>query len=238
MPRPGHDPVPEDGAGRKRSSVGNAPVREDSESAAQRSGHTGLRPEDAALLSRLRLGEPAAVEALFDRYHAKVYGLALSILKSKSDTEEAVQDIFLTVMRKADQFRGNSALSSWIYRICVNACLVRLRKSRRTETVSIDEYLPVFTKEGMHAGPVQGWTREVERGMLDKELGQVIQRFTDEIPEKYRVVFLLSNVDGLSNEETAQVLDLTVSAVKSRLHRTRLYLRERLSRYLRDGDVV
>jgi RNA polymerase sigma-70 factor, ECF subfamily len=221
-----------------RGSAGTASPGNAQRSSNRPAAHTGLRPEDAALLSRLRLGEPAAVEALFDRYHGKVYGLALSILKNKSDTEEAVQDIFLTVLRKADQFQGNSALSSWIYRICVNACLVRLRKSRRTETVPIDEYLPVFTKEGVHAGPVQGWTSEVERRMLDKELGQVIKRFTDEISEKYRVVFLLSDVEGLSNEETAQVLDLTVSAVKSRLHRTRLYLRERLSRYLRDGDAV
>ena len=222
----------------KRASAGTAPFQDASQSAPRRGVHTGLRPEDAALLSQLRLGAPAAVESLFDRYHGKVYVLAMSILKNKRDAEEAVQDVFLTVVRKADRFRGNSALYSWIYRICVNACLMRLRKGRRTETVPIDEFLPVFTQEGVHAGPVRDWSREVERRMLDKELGQVIRRFTDELSEKYRVVFVLSDIEGLSNEETAQILGLTVPAVKSRLHRARLYLRERLNRSLRDGRVA
>jgi RNA polymerase sigma-70 factor (ECF subfamily) len=207
-------------------------------SATSRAVHTGLREEDAALLSRLRLGTPAAVEALFDRYHGKVYSLAMSILKNKSDAEEAAQDVIFTVVRKADRFRGNSALYSWIYRICVNTCLMRLHKGRRTETVPIEEFLPVFTKEGAHARPVDDWSREVERRFLEKELGHVIGGFTATLPEKYRVVFALHDVQGLSYEETAQVLDLTIAAVKSRLHRSRLYLRERLSRYLRDGRVV
>ena len=237
-PRLRNGPVPEGGAGMKRASAGTAPLRNGSGSATRQAVHTGLRPEDAALLSQLRRGAPAAVETLFDRYHGKVYGLAMSILKNKSDAEEASQDVFLTVVRKADRFRGNSALYSWIYRICVNACLMRQRKGRRTETVPIEEFLPVFTKEGAHARPVEDWSKEVERRMLDKELGQVIKRFTDELSEKYRVVFVLSDIEGLSNEETAQVPDLTIPAVKSRLHRARLYLRERLSRYLQDGRMV
>ena len=207
-------------------------------SATRRAVRIGLRPEDAALLSKLRLGAPAAVEALFDRYHGKVYGLAMSILKNKSDAEEAAQDVFLTVVRKADRFQGNSALYSWIYRICVNTCLMRLRKERRTETVPIEEFLPVFTNKGKHAGPVQDWSREVERRHLEKELGQVIGGFAATLPEKYRVVFALRDIQEFSCEETAQVLNLTIPAVKSRLHRTRLYLRERLGRYLRDGSVV
>lgn len=93
----------------------------------------------------LRLDEPAAVEGLFDRYHGPVYGLAMSILKNKHDAEEAAQEVFLTVLRKADRFQGNPAITS-IYRICVNACLMRLRQGRRTETVPIEEFLPVFTR--------------------------------------------------------------------------------------------
>jgi RNA polymerase sigma-70 factor (ECF subfamily) len=221
----------------KRASAGTAPLRNGSGSATQPALRTGLRPEDAAFLSELRQGAPAAVEALFDRYHGKVYGLAMSILKNKSDAEEAAQDVFLTVVRKADRFQGKSALYSWIYRICVNTCLMRLRKGRRTETVPIEEFLPVFTKEGAHAGPVQDWSREVERLHLEKELGQVIGGFAATLPEKYRLVFALRDIQELSCEETAQVLDLTIAAVKSRLHRARLFLRERLSRYLRDGNV-
>ena len=193
--------------------------------------------DDNVLLEELRKGSPEAVEALFDRFHGKIYGLAMSILKNESDAEEATQDVFMTVFQKAFTFKGDSALYSWIYRICVNACLMRLRGRKRSETVSIEEFMPVFTDEGMHASPVGDWSKEVERKMLDKELGGVIRKFTEKLSEKYRVVFVLSDVEGLSNEETAQILGLTVPAVKSRLHRARLYLREQLSRYLQEGKT-
>jgi RNA polymerase sigma-70 factor (ECF subfamily) len=193
--------------------------------------------DDSVLLEELRRGKTEAVEALFDRFHSKVFNLAMSILKNQGDAEEATQDVFMTVIQKASMFKGNSALYSWIYRICVNACLMRLRGKRRAETVSIEEFMPVFTEEGMHASPVDDWSKEVERRMLNKELGQVIRKLTEDLSEKYRVVFVLSDVEGLSNEETAEILGLTVPAVKSRLHRARLYLRERLTRYLREGKT-
>jgi len=193
--------------------------------------------DDNVLLEELRKGSPEAVEALFDRFHGKIYGLAMSILKNESDAEEATQDVFMTVFRKAFTFKGDSALYSWIYRICVNACLMRLRGKKRTETVSIEEFMPVFTEEGMHASPVGDWSKEVERKLLNRELGDVIRKYTEKLSEKYRVVFVLSDVEGLSNEETAQILGLTVPAVKSRLHRARLYLREQLSRYLQEGTA-
>lgn len=191
--------------------------------------------DDNVLLEELRAGNPEAVEALFDRFHGKIYGLAMSIVKNDSDAEEAVQDVFMTVVRKAHTFKGNSALYSWIYRICVNTCLMRLRGKRRHETVSIEEFMPMFTEDGMHASPIDDWSKEVERKALDKELGRMIRKSTENLSEKYRVVFVLSDVEGLSNEETAKILGLTVPAVKSRLHRARLYMREQLSRYLSEG---
>ncbi len=193
--------------------------------------------DDNVLLEELRKGTPQAVEMLFDRFHGKIYSLAMSILKNESDAEEATQDVFLTVVQKAHTFKGNSALYSWIYRICVNTCLMRLRGKRRGETVSIEDFMPVFTEDGMHASLIDDWSKEVERKALDKELGQVIHRFTGNLSEKYRVVFVLSDIEGLSNDETAQILGLTVPAVKSRLHRARLYLREQLARYLREGKM-
>jgi RNA polymerase sigma-70 factor (ECF subfamily) len=193
--------------------------------------------DDNVLLEELRKGTPQAVEMLFDRFHGKIYSLAMSILKNESDAEEAAQDVFLTVVQKAHTFKGNSALYSWIYRICVNTCLMRLRGKRRGETVSIEDFMPVFTEDGMHASLIDDWSKEVERKALDKELGEVIKRFTGNLSEKYRVVFVLSDVEGLSNEETAQILGLTVPAVKSRLHRARLYLREQLARYLMEGKT-
>jgi RNA polymerase sigma-70 factor (ECF subfamily) len=221
----------------RRASAGYVRFPNGNGFAQRQSPYPGLAQGDADLLEGLRLGTSAAIEALFDRYHGKVYSLAMSILKNKSDAEEATQDVILTVVRKADLFRGNSALYSWIYRICVNTCLMRLRRGRRAETVPIEGFLPVFTKEGAHARQVEDWSREVERRILEKELGQVIRRYSATLPEKYRVVFALCDVQGLSYEETADVLDLSIAAVKSRLHRARLYLRERLSRYLRDGNV-
>jgi RNA polymerase sigma-70 factor (ECF subfamily) len=191
--------------------------------------------EDRELLEAIRRGEEAAVEELFDRFHARIYSLAMSIVRNESDAQEAVQDVFLTVVRKADTFQWNSALFSWIYRICVNTCLMRLRGRKRNETVSLEEFMPVFNEEGMHVSPVEDWTGKAEKDLLNRELGQVIRKASDALSEKYRIVFLLSDVEGLSNEEAAEVLGLSVPAVKSRLHRARLFLRERISRYLVHG---
>ena len=193
--------------------------------------------EDEVLLERLRKGSPEAVTELLRLFQGKIFNLAMSILKNESDAEEATQDVFMTVIRKADTFKGNSALYSWMYRICVNTCLMRLRGKRRNDTVSIEEFMPVFTEDGMHASPMDDWSKEVERKALNEELGRMIRKFTDQLSEKYKVVFVLSDVEGLSNEETARILGLTVPAVKSRLHRARLYLREQLSRYLREGKA-
>ena len=186
--------------------------------------------DDNVILEELRKGSPEAVEALFERFHGKIYGLAMSILKNESDAEEAAQDVFLTVVQKVHTFKGNSALYSWIYRICVNACLMRLRGKRRQETVSIEEFMPVFTEDGMHKSPVEDWSKEVERKMLDKELGKVIKKFTDELSEKYRVVFVLSDVEGLSNEETAQILEVSKSTVKGDWRVAKAWLARELSR--------
>jgi RNA polymerase sigma-70 factor (ECF subfamily) len=193
--------------------------------------------EDEGLLERLRKGEPGAVEEMLRLYQGKIFSLAMSILKNESDAEEATQDVFMTVIRKVNTFKGNSAFYSWIYRICVNTCLMRLRGRRREDTVAIEDFMPVFTEEGMHASPVDDWSKEVERKALNEELGKMIRKFTEELSEKYRVVFVLSDVEGLSNEETAKILGMSVPAVKSRLHRARLYLREQLSRYLREGKA-
>jgi RNA polymerase sigma-70 factor (ECF subfamily) len=193
--------------------------------------------EDEDLLDRLRKGTPGAVEDLLRQYQGKIFNLAMSILKNESDAEEAAQDVFMTVIRKVDTFKGNSAFYSWMYRICVNTCLMRLRGKRRNDTVAIEDFMPVFTEEGMHASPMDDWSKEVERKALNEELGKMIRKFTEELSEKYRVVFVLSDIEGLSNEETAKILGMTVPAVKSRLHRARLYLREQLSRYLQEGKT-
>jgi len=198
----------------------------------------GLLPGDMPLHSEPRPGAPASVEALLDRYLQDVYGLAMLLLKDNNEAEDVAREVFLTVMLNFDRSQGNPAFPFWIFRICVDACRMRLRRGRRTESVPIEEFLPVFTEEDTHARPVEDWSREVERRVPDKEFGQAIGRFTEALPEKYRLAFVLCDIQGFSCEETAQLLDLTITAVKARLHRARLCLRERLSRHLRHGRAV
>lgn len=221
----------------KAAYSGHARIRNSEESAPGREEIAGIRLKEVEFLDEIRRASPAAVEELFDRYHPKVYSLARSILKNESDAEEVAQDVFLTVVRKAGLFRGQSALYSWIYRICVNTCLMRLRKQRRNGTVPIGEYLPVFTSEGRHVRQVEDWSRGIERRMLEKELGQLIEKYAGDLSEKYRMVFVLCDVQGFSYEEAARIMNLSIPALKSRLHRSRLYLRERLGRYLREGNT-
>lgn len=196
-----------------------------------------LLQADDRIIDGLKRKKEQAVEELIDKYQGRIYNLSISILRNESDAEEITQDVFMTVYQKIDSFKGDSAFFSWIYRICVNACLMRLRHRKRTDAVSIDDFMPVFTEDGRHVSELKDWSREVERRVLNKELGEVLRRFISELSDKYRVVLVLSDVEGLSNEETANLLGLTVPAVKSRLHRARLYLRGRLDRYLEEGEV-
>jgi len=193
--------------------------------------------DDTALIEGLKKGEESAVGELIDLYHGRIYNLAMSILRNESDAEEIVQDVFMIVYQKIDSFKGDSAFYSWIYRICVNASLMRLRSRKRTETVSLEPFMPVFTEDGRHAGEVSNWSREVEKRVMNKEIGEVLRKFIGELSEKYRIVLVLSDVEGLPNEEAANILGLTVPAVKSRLHRARLYLRQRLEKYMTEGTL-
>ncbi|NIO16136.1 MAG: sigma-70 family RNA polymerase sigma factor [Deltaproteobacteria bacterium] len=193
--------------------------------------------EDDRIIEGLKSRDEQAVMDLIDKYQGRIYNLAISILRNEGDAEEITQDVFMTVYQKIDSFKGDSAFFSWVYRICVNACLMRLRNRKRTDAVSIEDFMPVFTEEGRHASEIGDWSREVERRVLNRELGEVLRKFIAELSDKYRVVLVLSDVEGLSNEETANILGLSIPAVKSRLHRARLFLRERLDQYLKAGEL-
>jgi RNA polymerase sigma-70 factor (ECF subfamily) len=196
-----------------------------------------LLQDDNRIIEGLKKRDEQSVVDLIEKYQGRIYNLAISILRNEGDAEEITQDVFMTVYQKVDSFKGDSAFFSWIYRICVNACLMRLRNRKRTDAVSIEDFMPVFTEDGRHASEIGDWSREVERRVLNRELGDVLRTFIAELSEKYRVVLVLSDVEGLSNEETANILGLTIPAVKSRLHRARLYLRERLEKYLSEGEM-
>ena len=188
---------------------------------------------DAALVAQLRRVEAGAVEALVGTYGDRVYRLALRITGNASDAEEVVQDALWTASRKIDTFRGAAAFGSWVYRITANAAYQKLRgrRSRRHE-VSWDDLSPAFDEQGQHAEVAVDWSRRLTDPAIDGELKSVLGGAIDELPEDYRTAFLLHDVEGLSNPEIAQTLQVKLGTIKSRVHRARLFLRRRLADYM------
>lgn len=191
---------------------------------------------DQALVEQIQAGEEAPFEALLGRYQDRTYRLVLSLTKNPADAEEVLQDVFLTVYRKITSFEGRSAFSTWLYRITVNTALMKLR-GRGPVQESIDEYLPQFTKDGRHARMVADFTQGPEKLLLQKEREQVLREAIEALPPDYKVVLVLRDLEGLSNEEVAEVVGASVLAVKARLHRARLALRGRLERYVTASGV-
>jgi RNA polymerase sigma-70 factor (ECF subfamily) len=157
------------------------------------------------------------------------------MLDDPRDAEEITQDVILTVVRKIQTFKGEAALSSWVYRIAANAAYGRLRAQRSRPEVSLEPFLPVFDEEGRHAQRVADWSPQLDDPVLASEARAAIERSLRRLPEEYRAVLLLRDVEGLSSEDTATALRLTVAAVKSRLHRARLVLRQQLAHLLTPG---
>jgi RNA polymerase sigma-70 factor (ECF subfamily) len=188
---------------------------------------------DATLVEGLRRGDAAAPEMLLDAYGDRVYRLAIRITGNEQDAEEVAQDALWTATRKIGTFKGESAFGSWVYRITANAAYQKLRgrRSRRNE-VLWDDLQPAFDEHRRHAGPVADWSGKVEEPSLQTELRGVLTSAINDLPDDYRTAFLMHDVEGLSNPEIAETLHLSLPAVKSRVHRSRLFLRERLSRYM------
>ena len=191
---------------------------------------------DLALVERLRVGDAAALEALMERYASRVYRLAHGILRNSADAEEVVQDVFLTLFQKIHTFEGRSALASWIYRVTTNAALIKRRGRKTDREVSIDGQLPTFLPDGHRAGERAfiwaDWSQTPEADLLSQETRAILERAIDELPVPYRTVLVLRDVEGLSSEEVAEIVGDSVPAVKSRLHRARMVLREELTRHL------
>jgi RNA polymerase sigma-70 factor (ECF subfamily) len=189
---------------------------------------------DLDLVDAARGGDYAAFERLVLRFRDRVYRLARGMTANEAEAEEVVQDTFLSVFRKIATFRGDSSVSSWVYRVAANAALMRMRRERRKPLLSIEDTSPDFTEDGTRFIDAPGeWARQPEEQLLDRELGARIESAIGELPEKYRLVLLLRDVEGLSNEEVADTLGVTVPTVKSRLHRSRLFVRDELETYFR-----
>lgn len=193
----------------------------------------GRRDPDDALVDGLRREDPEAVELLVERYADRVYRLARSITGSNEDAEEVTQDALWTAARKIHGFKGDAAFGSWLYRITANAAFMKLRERRaRLREVALEELLPALDEAGAHFEPIEDWSRRVEDPALQRELRQVLQAAIEELPPDYRTALVLHDVEGVSNPEIAEALGISLPAVKSRIHRARLFLRKRLGEYL------
>ncbi len=182
------------------------------------------------LIKQLRAQNEATLAAFMAEYETRVFGLALRLTGNRQDAEEVLQDVFLTVFQKIDSFRGDSKLSSWLYRIATNAALMKLRKRPKGKEIPLEEELgPAMTEEGMLAEPVADWSRLPPDELDRKELARRIEAAISQLPAEYRSVVVLRDVEGLSAEEACEILDLSVPALKSRLHRARLFLRKQLA---------
>jgi len=191
---------------------------------------------DEELVSLIRNKDYSAFEEIVDRYSPKVMRLALKITKNREDAQDVLQDTFVSVYKSIDSFKGESAFSSWLYRICANFALMKLRGRRYDgQSDSLDEN-PNMDIETLaaHSHSENDWSERADKLFLRKELRERICQAIDKLPDEYRVVFLLKDVEGLSNEEIGKTLDITVPAVKSRLHRARLFLRKEISKYLNE----
>ena len=189
---------------------------------------------DAALLAQLGREDAGAVEALVGAYGDRVYRLAIRITGNASDAEEVVQDALWTVVRKIDTFREAAAFGSWVYRITANAAYQKLRRRRsQRHEVSWDDLGPAFDDTGQPAEVAVDWSKRLTDPALEAELKSVLLGAIDELPSDHRTAFLLHDVEGLSNPEIAETLDLKLGTIKSRVHRARLFLRRRLADYVR-----
>lgn len=181
---------------------------------------------DDELVELTRAGEPAAFGELVRRYQNKVNSLALRITKSETDAQEVVQEVFLNAYAKIDSFKGTAAFSSWLYRVAANGALMLLR-SRKKDAYELWEN-GVFRSEQIVGQPAE-WSVLADQMMERKQLAQLLEQEFAALPDRYRKILSLRELEGLSNREISSSLGLSVAAVKSRLHRARLMLRKRLS---------
>lgn len=186
--------------------------------------------DEARVIERLKEGDQDALEAIFNAYSGKLYNVAHRILGETADTEEVIQDVFWTVYRKAKSFQGNSQFLTWLYRLTVNAALGKIRRSKKKKEVEYDECLPKFQKDGHHlVRPVVDWSDTLDEKYAEHEIQQLLGKALDQLKPVDKSVIVLSDLEGLSDKEIAAAVGLTVSAVKTRLHRARLFLRGKLA---------
>lgn len=189
------------------------------------------------LIQRLQAGHVDAFERLFERFSPRVYRQAMHFLGNEAEAEEVMQEVFLTLYEKAGTFRGDAAISTWLYRLTANTAISRLRRRSRQLEVSLDGYLPQFSDDGHHRErPVVDWSHDIERDAVREESRQLLRQAIDKLRPLDKAVVVLSDLEELPQRETADILGLSLAAVKARLHRARLFLRGQLATSL--GNAI
>jgi RNA polymerase sigma-70 factor (ECF subfamily) len=198
---------------------------------------TDQKAEEEILAQKLIKGDIEAFDRFVEIYQKKIYALAYNMTHNQMDAQDVTQEVFLTIFRKAHTFQGKSAFSSWVYRVALNAVYMKLRSKKKDQSISVEDAFPSFNGAGYHQEVIRDWSESAESLMFSNETKNVIQNAVDQLPEKEKIAFLLRDVEGLSTEEAAEALDLSISAVKSRLHRARLILRKKLSGYFEEKKI-
>src|SRR5258708_3462936 len=191
--------------------------------------------DELVLVQAAKKGDLEAFSELVKRYDRNVFRIAQHITHNEEDAQDVVQEAFLKAYTNLEQFQGNSKFYTWLVRIAVNEALMKLRRRRSDKTVSLDE--DVVTEEGSMPREVADWSPNPEQLYGQSELGDILKKTIQGLPPGFRTVFVLRDVEGLSTEETAEMLGLSIPAVKSRLLRARLQLRERLAKYFKSKRV-
>ena len=193
--------------------------------------------DEAALLAKAREGDLAAFNELVNAYSRKIFRLAKHITQNDEDAEDVLQETFLKAFEHLSGFQGQSKFYTWIVRIAVNESLMKLRKRKSDRSVPLDE--PVDTGEDTVVREIAVWEENPEQKYSREELGQILDEAVQGLRPAFRTVFVLRDIEELSTEETAEALGISIPAVKSRLLRARLQLREKLTRFFkRKGDDV
>jgi RNA polymerase sigma-70 factor, ECF subfamily len=195
---------------------------------------TIAREDEHLLVAAAKKGDLAAFEELVSRYEAKIFRLTMNITRNHEDAEDAMQDAFLKSYSHLKEFQGDSRFYTWLVRIAANEALMRLRK-RRPNQVSLDE--PVQGDDDLIPREVQDWGPGPEQRFAQTEMRQILSGVIEGLEPEYRTVFVLRDIEELSTEETAKAVGISVPAVKSRLLRARLKLREKLNRYFKQGGA-
>ena len=188
---------------------------------------------DAALVEALRRDDPDAADQLVERYGERLYRLAVRLTGTRDDAEEATHVALLTAVRTIETFKGDSSLGTWVGRLAAGVAYRKLlRRPRKTDAVAFGDVLPPLDRAGRHFEPMSDWSGRIDGAGLQGELRGVLTDAIDALPPDHRTALILHDVEGMPDTDIAEVLGVGQSAVRARVHRSRLFLRQRLSKHL------